>query len=247
MDERNEQGKRQQDQFRKTVEQLRQVLIEDKDFKSTFISPDSRTDGAQPEDEFEKKVLAEFLKPNSSIPAGTVDAKPSEPSGGEKGVDWDEHPSPPAGRYIYYRAIRAKNDCTRFCHRDIPIPVSPGIDSAIPSLIGRARPGGTHWAEGDLMAALRIDVSNEPVQKEVKWYWNTLLGVAIITAFLAMIAFYLTIRYLIIRPLRHLREVSDSISRGNIAATGQPPHRRRVRILERGLQPHAPAPGHGPG
>ena len=46
------------------------------------------------------------------------------------------------------------------------------------------------------MAALRIDISNEPVQKEVKWYWNTFLGVAIIMAFLAMIACCLTIRCL---------------------------------------------------
>ena len=121
------------------------------------------------------------------------------------------------GHYIYYQAIRAEKTCATFCHRAIPIPVQAGVDAELPSLIGRAKPGGGHLAEGDLMAMLRIDIPNELSQTEVKWYWNTLLGVAIITAFLAMIAFYLTIRYLIIRPLRHLRDVSDSISRGNIA------------------------------
>ena len=55
------------------------------------------------------------------------------------------------------------------------------------------------------------------MQARITWYWNALLAVAIVTAFLAMIAFYITIRYLIVRPLKHLRDVSDAISHGNIA------------------------------
>jgi signal transduction histidine kinase len=47
--------------------------------------------------------------------------------------------------------------------------------------------------------------------------WNLLFAVSIITAFMAMVAFYVVIRYVIVRPVRHLRDVSESISRGNIA------------------------------
>ena len=214
-DEVNEERRREQDYLRTMVEKLRENAIKDADYQWKFISPDSKQNVTQPPDEYEREVLAKFLKHNPSLSAGKEKIKPSESVGGEQGVDWDEHPSPPAGLYRYYRAIRTEAHCAVFCHHDTP--VLPGIEPAIPSLIGRAKPSGGNWAEGDLMAALRIDIPNEPVQKEVKWYWNALLAVAIITAFLAMIAFYLTIRYLIIRPLRHLREVSDSISRGNIS------------------------------
>ncbi|MGO8749894.1 MAG: ATP-binding protein [Thermoguttaceae bacterium] len=214
-DQTNEGRRREQDQYRVMVERLRMNAIKKKDYEWKFISPDSRTNGAQPEDQYEKEVLAKFLKHKPSPPTGVEKSKPSQAVGGEQDVEWDEHPSPPAGRYLYYQAVRAEKECATFCHHDTA--VLPGSEPAIPSLFGRARPDGGNWAEGDLMAVLRVEFSNELVQKEVKWYWNTLLGVAIITAFLAMIAFYLTIRYLIIRPLRHLREVSDSISRGNIA------------------------------
>jgi signal transduction histidine kinase len=44
-----------------------------------------------------------------------------------------------------------------------------------------------------------------------------LLAAAIITVFLAMIASYVIVRYVIVKPLRHLRDVSDSISRGDIS------------------------------
>ena len=40
---------------------------------------------------------------------------------------------------------------------------------------------------------------------------------AIITVFLAMVTAYAIVRYVIVKPLRHLRDVSDAISRGNIA------------------------------
>ncbi len=44
-----------------------------------------------------------------------------------------------------------------------------------------------------------------------------LLATAIITMFLAMVASYMIVRYVIVKPLRHLRDVSDAISHGNIA------------------------------
>jgi len=44
-----------------------------------------------------------------------------------------------------------------------------------------------------------------------------LLATAIVTVMLAMIASYLIVRYVIVKPLRHLRDVSDAISRGDIS------------------------------
>ena len=39
---------------------------------------------------------------------------------------------------------------------------------------------------------------------------------AIVTVFLSMIGLYVIVRYVIVKPLKHLRDVSDQISRGNI-------------------------------
>ena len=43
-----------------------------------------------------------------------------------------------------------------------------------------------------------------------------LLATAIGTAFLAMVAAYAIVRYVIVKPVLHLKEVSDAISRGNL-------------------------------
>jgi two-component system, NarL family, sensor histidine kinase BarA len=43
-----------------------------------------------------------------------------------------------------------------------------------------------------------------------------LMAVAIVTAFMSMAALYLIVRYVIVKPLRHLRDVSDEISHGDL-------------------------------
>ena len=120
-EEVNKEEKKQQDQFRAIVERLRENTIQEKDYQWKFISPDSAANGAQPEDEYENKVLAKFLKHNPSLSEGTEKTKPAEFVGGEQGVDWNEHPSPPVNRYRYYRAIREEKNCTLFCHHDTSV------------------------------------------------------------------------------------------------------------------------------
>ncbi len=105
--------------------------------------------------------------------------------------------------YHYYKPVVAAQQCIT-CHSQLG-----GVDSetGIP----------THrWKEGDLMAVLKVTIPNGPTQQAINWSWNMLLAVMLITAFLGMIAFYLTIRYVVIRPLRHLRDVSSGIGHGNI-------------------------------
>ena len=70
-------------------------------------------------------------------------------------------------------------------------------------------------AEGDLMAVARLTFSTEPTRKSINLNQAILIATAIITVFLAMVASYVIVRYVIVKPLRHLRDVSDAISRGN--------------------------------
>jgi len=108
--------------------------------------------------------------------------------------------------YQYYQPIWAEQSCVA-CHIALEgagySPTSGGIVAPI--------------REGDLMAILQVTIPNGPTQAAVMKYWSMLLAVAIVTAFLAMIAFYITIRYVIVRPLRHLRAVSEAITEGNTA------------------------------
>lgn len=109
--------------------------------------------------------------------------------------------------YQYYQPIWAEQSC---------VPCHVALEGA-----GYSPTAGSTFAptlrEGDLMAVLQVTIPNGPTQAAVMKYWSMLLAVAIVTAFLAMIAFYVTIRYVIVRPLRHLRAVSEAITEGNTA------------------------------
>ncbi|MGL6194390.1 MAG: sensor histidine kinase, partial [Thermoguttaceae bacterium] len=70
---------------------------------------------------------------------------------------------------------------------------------------------------GDLIAIVHVVIPKPPARDDVAKYWATLLGMSIVTAFLSLIAFYIVIRWVIIKPLRNLREVAEGISRGDIS------------------------------
>ncbi len=67
------------------------------------------------------------------------------------------------------------------------------------------------------MAVAHVTVPTALTQEKITKSIAILIATAIITLFLAMVASYAIVRYVIVKPLRHLRDVSDSISRGNIA------------------------------
>jgi signal transduction histidine kinase len=58
-----------------------------------------------------------------------------------------------------------------------------------------------------------------PLSKNDRWLaWNNavLLSTAIVTVFLAMTASWAIVRYVIVKPVEHLRDVSEAISRGQL-------------------------------
>ena len=154
----------------------------------------------QPQDDFEKDLLEQWLKagPDQPADAGIPEYRERSVLGGDE--------------YRYYQAIRAEGSCLSVCHRHLDPPWQ--VFDPTGSLLGG---GPGPLTEGDLMAVVQVSIPNAKTQADISRYWATLLAVAIITAFLAMIAFYVTIRYVVVRPLRHLRDVSDAISHGNIA------------------------------
>jgi len=108
--------------------------------------------------------------------------------------------------YHYYQPVRVKKSCL-ICHEYR----GPTGGKAAP-------PDRPKYAEGDLMAVVKVVMPDDATQRALRWNWAILLTTAIITVFLAMLAAYLIVRYVIVKPLEHLRDVSDEVRRGNVDA-----------------------------
>ena len=95
------------------------------------------------------------------------------------------------GEYHYYGAVLAKHSCTQ-CHEH-----------------EKAK-------EGDLLGMVKVVFALAPTERALALNNAILISTAIGTAFLAMMASWAIVRYVIVKPVLHLKEVSDSISRGNL-------------------------------
>ena len=100
------------------------------------------------------------------------------------------------GRYHYYQPLRLERSCWN-CHRGVM--------------------GDSSLDLGATLGVVQVTIPEPPARKESARLWTLLLGGAIVSAFLGMIAFYLVIRVVVVRPLRNLREVSEAISRGDVS------------------------------
>ncbi|MGW8256328.1 MAG: ATP-binding protein [Thermoguttaceae bacterium] len=170
-------------------------------YESSFIRPSSNTGMSEPRNAFECGLVNRWNKPNPTPSANTDDSDCYE--------QWPQNENV----YIYYQAVRAKESCLRVCHRAPP--GGQGVD-----LIGTgiAMGGVTAQAPGDLLAIVKITIpSGGPTKTELNKNRALLFSTAIITVMLAMIASYVIVRYVIVKPLRHLRDVSDTISRGDVS------------------------------
>ncbi len=171
------------------------------EYKSRFIRPYSTEGDQQPE--IERQLLDRFAHPPENEPADAD--KPQEPEFYERLVGG-------GNQYEYYQPVYAERSCL-ICHNV----TSGGFDMAGS---GIALGGGVPVApltEGDLMAIVQVTIPNGPMQAALNWNLAILIATAIVTAFLAVLASYLIIRYVIVKPLRHLRDVSDAVSHGNIS------------------------------
>ncbi len=164
------------------------------EYKSRFIQPYGADLGQDPK--LEERLLERFMQPPTESPD---DAEPQEPEFHERLVAG-------GNQYEYYQPVYAEKSCV-LCHNAMS--GSRGV-----ALDGGGRPPLT---EGDLMAIVQVTIPNGPMQAELNWNLAILISTAIVTAFLAVLASYVIIRYVIVKPLRHLRDVSDAVSHGNIS------------------------------
>ena len=113
----------------------------------------------------------------------------------------DSRQVPKDNAYYYYGAIRAGPSCIS-CHSD---PAKVGEKVAIPGL-----------KQDDLMTVVRIRLSTQTIEEGFHTNRAVLISFAIGTSLLIIAGSYLIIRYVIVKPVKHLKEVSEAIAAGEL-------------------------------
>ena len=146
-----------------------------------------------------KEYRYRLITPNAT----KAENKPDDPYGHEQLNEFINNPERNEENKLflsrsvnhYYAAIRASKSCMA-CHTQ--------LQGAI--------------KENDLLAMIQIDVDIpiDSIEKQVHINRAILISNALITALLIMGGSYLIVRYVIVKPVKHLKEVSDAISAGEL-------------------------------
>ena len=168
-------------------------------------APEERTAYTQ----LDAAVLDYFL----GRPPPSVD-DPSPAAGGppRSGQEYREFRTADNSEYHYYQPVRARQSCL-ICHE------YKGLTAQQATVA--ADTDRQKLAEGDLMAVVKVVMPDSSTQKAINWNRAILLATAIMTVFLAMLAAYAIVRYVIVKPLDHLREVSYEVRLGNVPARAE--------------------------
>ncbi len=125
-----------------------------------------------------------------------------------------------------------------------PSCTSRNASTATSPLVPDARPAASSSTikAGDLACVAVIHLPMEQINKDINQNRAILISAALVTAIVAMVASYAIVRYVIVKPVKHLRDVSDAIAAGKLNDPRPDPDRRRVRGALARLQPDAPQP-----
>ncbi len=152
--------------------------------------------------------------PDAEADAAEADSAAVEPFGdepAEQATDLEEVVGEPlipvakleprAKKYYYYQPVYWRESCI-VCHMSWGGVFAPLQQEKHPELRGPLR-------------IVKVTIPSEETQLAMTKSRAILLATAIVTVFLSVITLYLVVRYVIVKPLNHLRDVSDEISRGN--------------------------------
>lgn len=101
-----------------------------------------------------------------------------------------------AGQFHYFESITASESCLK-CHRDLA--ASPQVSQ-----------------HGDIMGVAKISFQLQQTQRDIDRNNAILIVMAIVTAVLGMLIAYVIVRYVIVKPVMHLKDVSDAIAQGEL-------------------------------
>ncbi len=154
------------------------------------------------EGEYKNFSFFKPLKRDSTVSPGEF--RPSDPEDydavdallSKKEPEYSRQVEKEHGEYQYFKGVVAQKSCVE-CHRN-----KVKADANV--------------KEGELMWVVKVNLPLESTRKDLAKNSAILLATAIGTAFLAMLAAYAIVRYVIVKPVLHLKDVSDQVARGNL-------------------------------
>lgn len=114
-------------------------------------------------------------------------------------------------KYQYFQPVRAAAESCVNCHKVVRPPywteqmTEQEVEAATAQL-----------KIGDALGIVKLEFPRAQAERDLRRNRATLASLAVVTVFLAMIASWAIVKYVIVKPLKHLRDVSDAISRGNM-------------------------------
>jgi two-component system, NarL family, sensor histidine kinase BarA len=165
---------------------------------------------SQPENPEEKEILLR-LKTNQELQLAELARQVQEQknltvdesldSAATKEALWEIRTVPGEGKYFYYQPVYWQNICTN-CHVYDKYLLSPSLKAAT--------------SEELPFRAVRVTLPYAETQSSIRRIQAVLGAVGILTVFLAMVALWIVVRYVVVKPLMHLREVSEGVARGDL-------------------------------
>jgi signal transduction histidine kinase len=72
-----------------------------------------------------------------------------------------------------------------------------------------------NFSHGELMGVVKVTIGESSMKQTLQRYWAYMIASAIVSAFLALLAAYFVIHFVVIKPIRSLQEVTQSITNGD--------------------------------
>jgi two-component system, NarL family, sensor histidine kinase BarA len=134
-------------------------------------------------------------------PTGALVPETPEAEGTKLDVPFRTISAPP--NYYYYQPLVWTNSCLT-CHAS---KLTGALSASEVAASGSETPP---------FRVVRVVMSDKETREALTWVRATLIGTGILTLFVAMLGLYVIVKYVIVKPLTHLRDVSDAISQGNL-------------------------------
>lgn len=112
-------------------------------------------------------------------------------------------------KYQYFQPVRAAESCVN-CHSVVWPYWTEQMSEK------EAQAATEKLKIGDALGIVKLEFPRAKAERDLRRNRATLASLAVVTVFLAMIASWAIVKYVIVKPLKHLRDVSDAISRGNM-------------------------------
>jgi two-component system sensor histidine kinase BarA len=114
-----------------------------------------------------------------------------------------------ADKYYYYQPVYWDPSVCRFCHE--------GRYGTNVRREGLAATDLEYVHSSELpFLVTRVDLPYAKTRAAVQQIRAILSSVGILTVFLAMVSLWMVVRYVVLKPLAHLRDVSDAVTRGDL-------------------------------